>query len=70
METCRSCNRPRPRGYSVTCGNSYCQEAGYWHNRLTNSRGKRVKREAHANFLRASGLADSLAYRLQARTGA
>lgn len=26
---CRYCGRPRPAGYSVTCGNSFCQEAAY-----------------------------------------
>jgi len=23
---CRICGKPRPAGYSVTCGGSYCQE--------------------------------------------
>jgi hypothetical protein len=26
---CRYCGRPRPAGYSVTCGGSDCQEAAY-----------------------------------------
>jgi len=26
---CRYCRAPRPAGYAVTCGGSYCQEAAY-----------------------------------------
>lgn len=26
---CRYCLRPRPKGYSVTCGRSECQEQAY-----------------------------------------
>lgn len=26
---CRYCGKPRPAGYSVTCGDSYCQQAAY-----------------------------------------
>lgn len=46
---CRYCARPRPRGYSVTCGGSYCQEQNARDNRARRAEKRRESRRAFAS---------------------
>ena len=56
--TCVYCAaRPVPPG-SVTCGNSYCQEADFWNNTARNARkGSKAERDARMNATKAEMLA-------------
>ena len=50
--SCRYCARPRPRGYSVTCGGSSCQEANARDNRAARAERRRRARAAFASHER------------------
>jgi hypothetical protein len=52
--SCRVCGRPPPVGFTVTCGESFCQEADYLRSLERRSRrGSRARAEASARAVAA-----------------